>query len=93
MGKVNMIATYVTGTDTAKADRRLHEAIPFLATCPKCKHQRPQDGYIRGDLLKLLSDGDPVEAYCATCDDFWSLSRHERSRLATALGEGAAGAY
>ena len=87
-----MIATYVPGTDTAKADGRMHEAIPFLATCPKCKHQRPQDGYIGGDLLKLLTEGHPVEAYCATCDDFWSISLHERSRLATALGYSAAGA-
>ena len=80
-----MIATYVPETDTAQADARMHEAIPFLATCPKCKHRRPQDGYMRGELLKLLSDGQPVEAYCATCDDFWSISRQECSRLATAL--------
>ena len=80
-----MIATYVPETDTVKADAHLDEAIPFLATCPKCKHQRPQDGYIRADLLRLLSDGQPVEAYCATCDDCWSISTQECSRLATAL--------
>jgi hypothetical protein len=85
MGEMKMIATYVLETGTAQADARLHEAIPFLATCPKCKHQRPQDGYIRGDLLKLLDEGHPVEAYCATCDDFWSISRQECSRLATVL--------
>jgi hypothetical protein len=80
-----MIATYVPETDAAEVDARMHEAVPFLATCPKCKHRRPQDGYMRGELLKLLSDGQPVEAYCATCDDFWSISPHECSRLATAL--------
>jgi hypothetical protein len=80
-----MIATHVPETDTARADARKDEAIPFLATCPKCKHQRPQDGYIRGDLLKLLSDAQPVDAYCATCGNFWSISPQECSRLATAL--------
>jgi hypothetical protein len=85
MGEMKMMATYVPETDRAQADARMHEAIPFLATCPKCKHPRPQVGYIRGDLLKLLSDGHAVEAYCATCDDFWSINRQECSRLATAL--------
>jgi hypothetical protein len=62
MGEMKKIATCVPETDTASAKARMDEAIAILATCPKCKHQRPQDGYIRGDLLKRLSDGHPAEA-------------------------------
>ena len=80
-----MIAPYAPETDTVKAGARMDEAIPFLATCPKCKHQRPQDEYIGGELLKLFSGGHPVEAYCEACDVFWSISPQECSRLATAL--------
>ena len=81
-----MIATYVPGTDGTKPDSRAYEYIPFLATCPKCKHQQPQDWYSRGDLLRLLGGWRPVEAYCVTCDHFWSISAQERARLVTALG-------
>ena len=80
-----MIATYVPETDTAIEDARMDEAICFLATCPKYKHHRPQDGYIRGDLLKNAQRRLPVEAYRATCDDFWSIRPQECSRLATTL--------
>jgi hypothetical protein len=63
----------------------MYEAIPFLAICPKCKHARPQDDYSRSDLLRLLNSGHPVEAYCQTCDYFWSISPYERSRVAAFL--------
>jgi len=79
-----MIAT-VPGPGVRRADGRVSESIPFLATCPKCKHQRAQDGYSRGELLRLLNRHHPVEAYCETCDHFWSISAQERSRLITAF--------
>jgi hypothetical protein len=50
-----MIATYVPGAEVRRADGRVYESIPFLATCPKCKHQRAQDWYTRGELLRLLN--------------------------------------
>ena len=80
-----MIATYVPGADAPRADGRVYESMPFLATCPKCKHQCAQDWYSRGELLRLLSGHHPVEAHCETCDHFWSISAQERSRLVTAL--------
>jgi hypothetical protein len=81
-----MIATYVQRSDSTKADRRIHESIPFLATCPKCKQPQPQHGYNRATLSRLLERGYPVEAYCSVCEEFWAISAHERARLVTWLG-------
>ena len=82
-----MIATYVggSGSTRAKAEGRLHEAAPFLATCPKCKHQRVQHGYDRAALQRLFHRGFPVRAYCAECGEFWAIDAHERARLAAWL--------
>ena len=80
-----MIATYVPSADRAPADGLVHQAIPFLAICPKCKRARPQDDFSRADLLRLLNNGQPVEAYCGSCDDFWPISPYERSRIAAFL--------
>jgi hypothetical protein len=64
----------------------MHEPVLFLARCPKCKIQQPQHEYNRAALLTLLSHGHSIEAYCLKCDEFWSISAHERARLAYALG-------
>jgi len=81
-----MIATYFPPrADRTARDGLMHQAIPFLASCPKCKRPRPQDEFSRADLLRLLNNGLPVEAYCGSCDYFWSISPHERSRVAAFL--------
>jgi hypothetical protein len=46
---------------------------------------QPQPGFDRGSLLKLLSRGCPVEAYCPTCNAFWSISAKERAALVAAV--------
>jgi hypothetical protein len=88
-----MIATYMPGSGAARTDGRMCDAIPFLAICPKCKRQRPQDWYTRGELLGLLNAYHPVEAHCETCDHFWTINAQERSRLVMALGERVVGSY
>jgi len=77
------MATYVgaSGSTGAEADGRMHEALPFLATCPKCKRQRVQHGYDRGTLLRLFHRGYPVRAYCLECEEPWTIDAHERARL------------
>jgi len=82
-----MIATYVqrSGLTRAEADGRMHESVPFLATCPKCKHQRVQHGYDRAALLRLFHRGYPVRAYCLECEEFWAINTHEGARLASWL--------
>jgi len=80
-----MIATYVPSADRTAADGLMQQAIPFLAICPKCKRPRPQDEFTRSELLRLLNKGYPVEAYCGSCDYFWPISPHERSRVAAFL--------
>jgi hypothetical protein len=67
-------------TSNGRTDR----AIPFASTCPKCAQVQPQPGYDSNSLVRLLNGGYPVEAYCATCDEFWSISLKERAALAAA---------
>jgi hypothetical protein len=82
-----MISTYVreSGLARAEADERAHEAVPFLASCPKCKHQRVQHGYDRGALVRLFHRGYPVRAYCQECEESWAINAHEGARLASWL--------
>lgn len=34
----------------------------------------------------MLQADDSIEAYCVSCDEFWPISREERTRIATAFG-------
>ena len=81
-----MVATYVPGSDSIASDGHLYQFIPFLATCPGCRQQRPQLGYHLAALRKLLDRGFPVEAYCERCEEFWAISVGQRARLATWVG-------
>ena len=58
--------------------------VPFESMCPKCAQVRPQRGFDRNSLLRLLGSGYPVEAHCALCDEFWSISAKERAALVAA---------
>jgi len=73
--------------DSAKPDGHVlrHESLPFIARCPRCKHQRPQRGYNRAALQRLLKRGHPVEAYCAVCDEYWAVSAEELARIVATL--------
>jgi len=39
----------------------------------------------RATLLRLLKGGHPIEAYCAACGEFWTVSRRERAAIAGEL--------
>ena len=67
------------------ADSSVHQSIPFASVCPKCRHQQAQRGFSRAALGRLLNAGHPIEAYCVSCDDFWSISTLERHALAERL--------
>jgi hypothetical protein len=58
--------------------------VPILSMCPKCKRNQAQ-WYTHSALQRLLNGNYPVEGYCATCDEFWCISAHERTGLAMAL--------
>jgi hypothetical protein len=82
-----MKTTYGSARGT-KSNGRTDGSIPFASTCPKCAQVRPQRGYDNNSLLKLLNGGYPVEAYCAMCDEFWSISLKERAALGAAAVAG-----
>ena len=61
--------------------------VGFRSMCPKCAEMRPQRGYDRNSLLRLLNGGYPVEAYCVACDEYWPISIKERVALGAAAIE------
>jgi hypothetical protein len=63
----------------------MHQSIPFTSTCPKCCAHQPQRGFSRSALDRLIKGGHPIEAYCAACDEFWSVSAEERREIADRL--------
>jgi len=80
--------TYVSGGAQGRGvDGLAHQSLPFISICPKCNHEQPQRGFSRAALGRLLAGGHPIESYCATCDDFWSISTPERHALAGRLAE------
>ena len=52
-------------------------SIVFVSTCPSCRREQPQDAFSVADLLRLLSGGYPIEAYCVPCDAFWPIDLKE----------------
>jgi hypothetical protein len=59
----------------------MSEAIVFAATCQECKREQLQEGYTIADLSRLLGNGDPIEAYCEFCDEFWAIELQKRVEL------------
>ena len=57
----------------------------FVARCPVCKYDHPQDTFTVASLWRLLSRDYPIEGYCVICDDFWQISDAEREHVATTL--------
>jgi hypothetical protein len=86
-----MKTTFVHRAPKTRLDRRTSATkVPFVSMCPTCAQMRPQPGYDRNSLLRLLGGGYPLEAYCSMCDEFWSISAKERATLvAVAVTAGA----
>jgi len=82
--KTNHLARSDTKT-LAHADNPLPDALHFTATCPACKDVRFQQGYGFRALVRSLVDDQPIEAYCAVCNEHWPVSANERAELAWLL--------
>jgi hypothetical protein len=61
------------------------EAIFFSATCPQCGREQLQGSVTVADLMRLLYGGDPIEAYCSSCDALWTVSVQKRVELGDAV--------
>jgi hypothetical protein len=57
----------------------------FFSKCPKCGSARLQSGYTRGALVQVLETGDPIDAYCVTCDAHWPIAVQERYLVARGI--------
>jgi hypothetical protein len=68
-----------------ETDAFLLDSFRFLSMCAKCKDVRSQGGFGSRTLLRLLTRGHPIEAYCVVCDEFWEIRASERAALAQRL--------
>jgi hypothetical protein len=46
---------------------------------------RSQQSYAFRALVGFLVSNQPIEAYCAVCNEFWAISPNERADLAWIL--------
>jgi len=69
----------------AHADNRLLDSVRFMSACPNCKDARSQQGYGFRTLVTLLVNDQPIEAYCAGCNECWPINANERAELAWLL--------
>ena len=58
--------------------------VLLASPCPRCGRERAQ-WYSLIALTVLLRRSQPVEGYCAPCQEFWQLSTDERNALAAKL--------
>lgn len=54
----------------------------FFSMCPGCKRVREIETYTRGELLRLLELGHPIQARCAECDMQWTVGPEGRVQVA-----------
>ena len=66
-------------------DIRLPDSLRFMSTCPSCKDVRFQQIYGFRSLVTFLVQNQPIEAYCALCEEFWPITANERAELAWLL--------
>lgn len=65
--------------------RPMNQMIPFMSRCPKCGDRQLQEGYTHRMLRRLLNTNSSIEAYCAGCNEFWSISDLERDGIVIGL--------
>ena len=63
----------------------MSESMSFFSKCPKCGSARLQGGDTRGALAQLLETGDPIDAYCVSCDVHWPIAVQERYLVARGI--------
>jgi hypothetical protein len=81
-----IMAAVSSGTKAwARADTPPSDSLEFMSSCPGCKDVRFQQSYDFRALVRLLVDDQPIEAYCAVCNEFWPITANERAELAVLL--------
>ena len=76
---------YVSALRPYREVHVMDEPVFFTSTCPKCRHRRPQEGFVRHALKAALAKGYSIAAYCPTCGRLWSITAQERASLAREL--------
>lgn len=65
----------------------MNQPFSFTSKCPGCEYECVIERYSRGDLLRLLELGHPIEARCTECDVHWRIAPEMRIKIARAVLE------
>ena len=60
----------------------MNQLFSFTARCPKCARTCVIETHNRGELLRLLELGYPIEARCTDCDVHWPIAPEVRAYIA-----------
>ena len=67
-----------TVTPSFESQAKSDKPINFVSTCPVCGQRRLQYAYTWRALVRLLDQGQIIDAYCRRCDVVWPVSAQER---------------
>ena len=85
-GQMTAKTIHLAGTRAwAHTNNRSPDCLGFVSKCPNCKDARFQQGYGFRALVTFLVSNQPIEAYCAACNEFWPISASDRAELAWLL--------
>jgi hypothetical protein len=83
---VTVLTTRIHRARWMRPEEPVQESMRFTAVCPRCRGRQSQQGFSRAALLRLLDDDREIQAYCATCHDFWPISKQERLMITAECG-------
>jgi len=63
------------------------QALTFKAICPTCGREELQNAFTFAALERLIDGCYPIEAYCAACDDFWTLNVQKRVEIIESVSQ------
>lgn len=63
----------------------MNQSFCFTSGCPGCEHECVIEKYCRGDLLRLLELGYPIDACCTECELHWPVAPEMRIKIARAV--------
>ena len=67
-----------SATPSFESEAKSDKPINFVSTCPVCGQRRLQYAYTWRALVRLLDQGQIIDAYCRRCDVVWPVSAQER---------------
>jgi hypothetical protein len=63
------------------------QVLTFVAICPTCGREELQNTFTCAALERLIDGCYPIDAYCAVCDEFWTVNIRKRVEIIEAVSQ------